>query len=60
MEETKLKAVPGDYSEEQGEFLRAVGDHQARTKQSFLRATDYLKVMLDMGYSKNPTASAQN
>ncbi len=57
-EAPELKA--DGYTDEQGEFLRAVGDHRAKTKQSFLLATDYLKVMLDMGYSKKPTASAQN
>jgi hypothetical protein len=60
MNATKPKADPGDYTEEQGEFLRAVGDYRTKTGRHVLRATDHFRIILDMGYSKNPIVSAQN
>ncbi|MCK5600479.1 hypothetical protein KAR91_01350 [Candidatus Pacearchaeota archaeon] len=43
----------GDYTEEQGEFLRAVGDYRTRTGRHVLRVTDYLLVLRDMGYRRS-------
>lgn len=47
------QCFPGsDYTEEEVEFLKAVDEYRHRLKRKFLNATDYLRLLHELGYRK--------
>lgn len=44
--------VGAEYTKDEVEFLKAVDAYRIKTKTKFLLATDYLKILVKLGYSK--------
>lgn len=50
---TNLVNIGSDYSDEEEEFLRAVDRWKTRKGKKFLLATDYLKILKDLGWRRD-------
>lgn len=44
--------IGAEYTTEEVEFLKAVDAYRLKTRTRFLTATDYMKILIKLGYSR--------